>query len=254
MRDRFHAGPGRDKTLLSLLPLWACLASPAALAQELNIFDQVIHAGAAMVVILTISVLALAVIIERARSLQRQAIVPDDMAARVVGLWQAREFEQVQAVARDSDSTFARIVACALEKRHRTQEAVAGACGDIASRELRQHQQKAYPLAVVATMAPIIGLLGTVVGMVESFHAIAYSGGMGNPALLAGGISKALVCTAAGLSVALAALAAHHFFKHRVVAYGLKLEQATNELLDACAGGAQPDIHLEATTHARRSY
>jgi len=222
--------------------------------EEINMFDQVIHAGAAMYVILAISVLALAVIIERARSLHRQAIVPDGLATQVIGLWQGHAFEQVRQVALDNDSTLARIVACMVDRRHKPHAAVADACGDIASRELRQHQQKAYPLAVVATTAPIIGLLGTVVGMVESFHAIAYSGGMGNPALLAGGISKALVCTAAGLTVALTALAAHHFFKHRVIAYGLQLEKAINELLDECAGGAQPDIHLEATTHAHRSY
>ena len=221
--------------------------------EQINIFDQVVHAGAAMYVILAISVLALAVIIERARSLHRQAIVPDGLAAQVIGLWQAHAFDELKAVARDNDSTLARIVACMVDKRHKTDAALADACGDIASRELRQHQQKAYPLAVVATMAPIIGLLGTVVGMVESFHAIAYSGAMGNPALLAGGISKALVCTAAGLTVALAALAAHHFFKHRVIAYGLQLEKVSNELLDECAGGAQPGMHLEAA-HAHRSY
>lgn len=224
------------------------------MAQEINLFDQVVHAGAAMYVILAVSVLALAVIIERARSLHRQAIVPDGMATQVVQLWHAHEFERIAAIARDNDSTLARIVAYMVEKRQKPHAPVAGACADIASRELRQHQQKAYPLAVVATMAPIIGLLGTVVGMVESFHAIAYSGGMGNPALLAGGISKALVCTAAGLTVALAALAAHHFFKHRVIAYGLALEKASNQLLDECAFGAQPGIHLEDTAHARRSY
>ncbi|MDB5745238.1 MAG: MotA/TolQ/ExbB proton channel family protein [Massilia sp.] len=237
-----------------LLLLFACLVSPGAIAQELNIFDQVIQAGATMYVILAMSILAMAVIIERARHLHRQAVVPDGMAVEVISLWRARKFEQIAAVTLENDSTLARIVAHMLEKRHRPHEVVAGACGDIASRELRQHQQKAYPLAVVATVAPIVGLLGTVVGMVESFHAIAYSGGMGNPALLAGGISKALVCTAAGLTVALAALAAHHFFKHRVIAYGLKLEKVVNQLLDECGSDAQPNIHIEVAADARRSY
>jgi len=201
---------------------------------ELNIFDQVIHAGVAMYVILALSILAAAVSIERARHLRLQAIVPDGMAAEVLALWHARKFEQVGQLAQASDSTLARVIAYMVEKRHRHHAALSGACADIASRELRQHQQKAYALAVVATVAPIIGLLGTVVGMVESFHAIAYAGGMGNPALLAGGISKALVCTAAGLSVALCSLGAHHFFKHRVVSYGLRLEQAINAVLDEC--------------------
>lgn len=232
------------------LPLVAGLISPAAMAQELNLFDQVIHGGAAMAVILAISILALAVAIERARHLRRSALIPEGMAAEVVQLWRGRHFTQIESMTLGSDSTLARIVACMLEKRHQPHTAVAGACADIASRELRQHQQRAYPLAVVATAAPIIGLLGTVVGMVESFHAIAYAGGMGNPALLAGGISKALVCTAAGLTVALGALAAHHFFRHRVVAYGLQLEQAVTAMLDACCSEAHARIDLKVAADA----
>ena len=223
----------------------AFFAAPSAMAQELNIFDQIVQAGAAMYVILAISVLAAAVAIERMRHLRLQAIVPDGMAADVISLWRAHKFDQIENIAKANDSTLARIVAYMVEQRHAPRAAMAAGCGDLASRELREHQQKAYALAVVATMAPIIGLLGTVVGMVESFHAIAYAGGMGNPAVLAGGISKALVCTAGGLSVALAALGAHHFFKHRVVAYGLKLEKVVNALLDACGPVGLAKSHLE---------
>jgi biopolymer transport protein ExbB len=81
-------------------------------------------------------------------------------------------------------------------------------------------------------VAPIIGLLGTVVGMMEAFHVIAFAGGLGDPALLAGGISKALVNTAAGLSVALPALALHHYFKHRLTAASLALEEQINRVFD----------------------
>ena len=230
----------------SILLMFAGLASPAAMAQDLNIFDQIIHAGLAMYMILAISVLAAAVAIERMRHLRLQVIVPDGMAADVIALWRSRKFEQIKAMTLASDSTLARIIACMVDKRHKTHDAMESACADIASYELRAHQQKAYALAVVATVSPIIGLLGTVVGMVESFHAIAYAGGMGNPALLAGGISKALVCTAAGLTVALCALAAHHFFKHRVVAYGLKLERVVNQLLDECFADEQCKQHVGA--------
>ena len=84
---------------------------------------------------------------------------------------------------------------------------------------------------MVATIAPIVGLLGTVVGMIEAFHVIAFSG-MGDPSLLAGGISKALVNTAAGLSVALPSLAMHHFFRNRMVNIGITLERQVGRLLD----------------------
>lgn len=213
-------------------------------SQELNLFDQLIHAGAAMYVIFAISILAAAVAIERLRHLRLQAIVPDGLAAEAIALWRARKFEQLHTLALEGDSTLARILVYMVEKRNREHGAIANGCSDIASRELRRHQQKAYALAVVATVAPIIGLLGTVVGMIESFHAIAYAGGMGNPALLAGGISKALVCTAAGLTVALCALGAHHFFKHRVVGFGLKLEEAVNEVLEECGAADKGAAHL----------
>ena len=87
--------------------------------------------------------------------------------------------------------------------------------------------------AVTATVAPIVGLLGTVIGMIEAFHVIAFAG-MGDPSLLAGGISKALVNTAAGLSVALPALLAYHYFKHRIAACGLRLERQIARVVAAC--------------------
>jgi biopolymer transport protein ExbB len=106
---------------------------------------------------------------------------------------------------------------------------------------LRQQQQKANSLAVVATIAPILGLLGTVIGLIEAFHVIAMAGGLGDPALLAGGISKALVNNAAGLSVALPALGLHHHFKHRLVDVGIALDAQVNQLFDdAVLRGATP--------------
>jgi biopolymer transport protein ExbB len=118
--------------------------------------------------------------------------------------------------------------------QHRALDAAAlsARAGDIATLALRVQQQKAYPLAVVATVAPIVGLLGTVIGMIEAFHVIAFAGGLGDPALLAGGISKALVNTAAGLAVALPALGLHHFFKNRLVYVGIELETQVNRLFD----------------------
>jgi biopolymer transport protein ExbB len=215
--------------------LVACLVAPVATAQELNVFDQVVQAGLAMYVILALSVLVAAVTFERLRNLRPDAIVPEGLVDQISPLWHGGKFDQIEQIVADEDNTLARIIGYMVAQRTRPFTQIAAGCGDLASRELRQHQQKAYALAVVATMAPIIGLLGTVVGMVESFHAIAYAGGMGNPAVLAGGISKALVCTAGGLTVALASLAAHHFIKHRILAYGLRLELHVNRLLDDCA-------------------
>jgi biopolymer transport protein ExbB len=203
-----------------------------AFADEINLVEQVGEGGVAVVVILGLSILFLAVTIERFVHLRARAVLPPDLAARIQPLWEAHQFDELQKLLANDDSTLARVIACVAAHRHQPYEVVSRLAGDLASMELRQHQQRAYALAIVATVAPIVGLLGTVLGMIEAFHVIAYSDAMGNPALLAGGISKALVNTAAGLTVALPALGMHHYFKHRLALLGLALEKQINALIN----------------------
>ena len=203
-----------------------------AFGAETNLIEQVAEGGAAVLVILGLSILFLAVTIERSLHLRARAVLPHDLMARVKPLWAARRFDELEKLLVDDHSTLARVIACMVEHRHQPYAVVSRLAGDLASTELRQHQLKAYALAIVATVAPIVGLLGTVLGMIEAFHVIAYSDAMGNPALLAGGISKALVNTAAGLMVALPALGMHHYFKHRLATFGLELEKQINELIN----------------------
>lgn len=205
-----------------------CLAFGA----EINLVEQAAEGGPALVVTLGLSILFLAVTIERLLHLRARAVVPSGLVARVQPMWEAHRFAEIEQLLADDGSTLARVIACVVAHRNQPYAVVSTAAGDVASMELRQHQQKAYALAIVATVAPIVGLLGTVLGMIDSFHVIAYANGMGNPALLAGGISKALVNTAAGLTVALPALGMHHYFKHRLATLGLALEKQVNALIN----------------------
>jgi biopolymer transport protein ExbB len=203
-----------------------------AVGSEINLVEQLAEGGAAVVVILGLSILFLAVTIERSLHLRARMVLPHDLMARVQPLWAERRFDELEAMLADDRSTLARVVACMVKHRHHSYDVLSRLAGDLASIELRRHQQKAYALAIVATVAPIVGLLGTVLGMVEAFHVIAFSEGMGNPALLAGGISKALVNTAAGLTVALPALGMHHYFRHRLATLGLGMEKEINGLIN----------------------
>jgi len=217
-----------------LLALPALLGnSGLARAADINLAEHLREGGAAVVVTLCLSVLFVAVSIERLLHLRTRAIVPPGLSDRARALWNARDMTGLQAMAEESDSTLGRAIAYLAAHRGQQHAYVSSGAGDIASLELRHHQQKFYALSIVATVAPIVGLLGTVLGMIDSFHVIAYADGMGNPALLAGGISKALVNTAAGLAVALPALGMHHYFKHRLAVLGLALEQQVNGLLQA---------------------
>lgn len=203
-----------------------------AFGAQINLVEQAAEGGAAVLVTLGLSILFLAVTIERFRHLRARTVLPQDLMPRVQPLWAEQRFDELGQVLKEDDSTLARVITCVLEHRHQPYAIVSSLASDLASAELRQHQQKAYALAIVATVAPIVGLLGTVLGMVEAFNVIAYSEGMGNPALLAGGISKALVNTAAGLIVALPALGMHHYFKHRLATMGLALEREVSALIN----------------------
>jgi biopolymer transport protein ExbB len=203
-----------------------------AFGAEIKLVDQMAEGGVALLVILGLSILFLAVAIERFVHLRTRAVLAPELISHAEPLWTASRFDELEKLLVDDQSTMGRVIACMVEHRQQPYATVSHLAADLASRELRQHQQKAYALAIVATVAPIVGLLGTVLGMIEAFHVIAYSEGMGNPALLAGGISKALVNTAAGLTVALPALGMHHYFKHRLATLGLALEGEINALIN----------------------
>ncbi len=212
-----------------------CALALAALplhAAELDFAAQLANGGAGIVVTGLLSILALAVVFERLANLRAARQAPQELADEARGLWQAGCFDALRERVAGERGVLARILGDLAGRPHMPPAQLAARAADLASTELRLQQQKAYALNVVATIAPIVGLLGTVVGMIESFHVIA-SAGMGDPTLLAGGISKALVNTAAGLSVALPALAAHHFFRHRLVGIGILLERQLNQVLEA---------------------
>jgi biopolymer transport protein ExbB len=201
-------------------------------AQQLSVFDQLVSGGSGILVIGALSVLAAAVAIERLVRFRAARLAPPGLVDTVLPLWHEGRFDDVQAVLARQPSTLATILSFVLQHRTLDAAALSTRAGDIATLALRMQQQRAYPLAVVATVAPIVGLLGTVIGMIEAFHVIAFAGGLGDPALLAGGISKALVNTAAGLAVALPALGLHHFFKNRLVYVSIELETQVNRFFD----------------------
>lgn len=108
--------------------------------------------------------------------------------------------------------------------------------GDLASRKMRYHLQRAYPLAVVATISPLLGLFGTVYGMIGAFESVALAGEMGDPSIMAGDISFALITTALGLVIAVPALTAYHFFRIRTNMLALGLEEQMSHLVSRWFG------------------
>lgn len=209
-------------------PAAAAAAEPPAGSTLVQRFRQ---GGFAMWPILGLSMLALTYSLERAVNLRRARFIPQGFADEARRLWQAGDHAALARLCAERPSTLARIVA--LFSRHRTAPVteVSMLAGDIAAREVRQHLQKTYPLTVAATLSPLLGLFGTVSGMIDSFEVVAIAGSLGDASLLADGIAKALITTAFGLIIAVPALGAYHYFRSRTQALGTDLEGEVNELL-----------------------
>lgn len=192
-------------------------------------WDVLQSAGLTALPILTLSLLSLAVIFERLAHCKSALLSDKALFQSVLPKAQNGHVLDVLAMAKERPSVLGRSLCVLLVRRDAGEGAASQAAADVAAHALRAHQQKIYALAVVATVAPILGLLGTVFGMIDAFHVVS-AVGLGDPSALADGIAKALVNTALGLCVALPSLLAYHFFKHRIASEALRTEQHLREL------------------------
>lgn len=187
--------------------------------------------GRTMIFLLLCSVVAVACTFERLVRQRKGRIAPRRLSAQADRLWRAGDFGELESLARSSNSTLGRMLAAIVRHRGSGADRVSTIAGDIAARDLKRHLQRAYPLAVVATVSPLLGLFGTVLGMIGAFDKIAVMGELANPAAFGGDIGKALITTGAGLAIAIAALVLYHWFKSRISVYGVELEEQVSVLI-----------------------
>jgi biopolymer transport protein ExbB len=212
--------------------------------------------GTTMHFILALSTLGVAFILERAFRLRRKHIAPAGLAQQADALWKARRFAEFESLAKRHDnSTLGRILLFILHHRNNPIDQINAAASDISSRDMARHLMLTYPLATVAVLAPLLGLFGTVIGMIESFETVAVAGTMGDPSLLSSSISKALVTTAYGLMVAMPILFCYGMLKLRTNYLANELDEEASALindwfLNKQADAAQPAAGSAAATPA----
>lgn len=206
-------------------------ASPTARSEEPGFFQRLRQGGITMVFLAVASLAGLTFSLERALNLRRVRIVPAGLSDRLNRDWMAGNYGVVQEEAQSSRSTLGRVVASIVRHRNYSPAEISELASEVASREMRRHLQRAYPISVVAMISPLLGLFGTVIGMIEAFESVASLGALGDASTLADSISKALITTATGLAIAMPCLAIYHFFKGRTQSLSLLLEEETNELI-----------------------
>lgn len=187
--------------------------------------------GRTMYFLAFLSVMGLTFTLERLFNLRQSRIAPAGLAEKADRLWKEGKLDELRQLRAQDSSALAEIIAFIANHRGGAVADVSTGAGDIGSRHIRRHLQKAYPLAVVATLSPLLGLLGTVIGMIECFDVVAMAGALGDPTLLAEGISKALITTEAGLFIAIPALGVYHYFKSRASLFGTLLEEEASEMI-----------------------
>ncbi len=193
--------------------------------------DRVKQGGWTMLFLGMLSVMSATFAIERLVHLRKDAILPEGLSRRARELWNEGKFDEVRSLCRSTPSTLSTIIDGLVEYRHCPYVELSEMAGDMGAREIRGHLQKAYPLAVSGTLAPLLGLFGTVIGMIEAFEIVAIAGSLGDASLLAGSISKALITTAGGLLVAIPSLGLYHLIRTRINRYAMGLEEQVNQLL-----------------------
>jgi len=187
--------------------------------------------GVTMLALLLLSVTCVGFALERSVRLRRSRVVPPHLAPGARKLWSAGEHDQLINLCRKDGSVTAGAIAEIAANRHRTEPRVSAIAADVASRGLKRQLQRAYPLAVIATIAPLLGLLGTIIGMIGAFEKVSLAGEMADASLFGGDIAKALITTGAGLVIAIPALALYHFFRSRTHSFGLEVEETVSRLL-----------------------
>ena len=178
---------------------------------------QVVSAGGWIMVIIGLcSILSMWFIIEHFINMRIKKIIPDGFVKKAQGFFEQKQYNELQGLCKKTPGLISNMIIAALDKVGQGVEMIREAVAESGEREESRLQRKISYLSMIATLSPMLGLLGTVLGMIQAFNVIAFSAGLGKPTLLAAGVSKALVTTAAGLIVAIPAMGFYFFFRNRV--------------------------------------
>ncbi len=195
----------------------------------MNIIDE---GGVLMFPIIACSIVALAIAIERFWTLRRATIDTREFMDAMRTVLRQNRVQEAIAICDETDAPVARIMKAGILKHNRSKEDIREAIEDAGHLEIPRLERYLSALATCANIAPLLGLLGTVQGMIKAFAQIQHKQGQVNPSDLAEGIGNALITTAAGLTVAIPTLVVYNYFVTRVENMILEMEISSSELVE----------------------
>lgn len=196
--------------------------------------------GWLMLPIIACSVIALAIIAERLWSLQVRRVLPKHLVAQVWRWEKINQLNDERLAELQASSPLGSILAAGIANRREARAIMKESIEDTGRHIVHELERYLNTLGTVAAITPLLGLLGTVIGMIKVFATITTQG-VGNPGALAGGISEALITTAAGMSVAIPTLMFYRYFRGRVRMLVLKMEQEAMIMVEIMHGQQSRD-------------
>jgi biopolymer transport protein ExbB len=194
-----------------------------------------------MAPIILCSIVALAIIGERLWSLQRKRIIPKHLVAQIWHMHSKGQMTAEQISSVRNSSPLGRVLASGLANVNTSREVMKESIEETGRHVVHEMEKYLNSLGTIAAITPLLGLLGTVIGMIKVFSVITAEG-VGNPTVLAGGISEALITTAAGLSVAIPALMAHRYFRGLISSFVVYMEQEAIKMVEVIHGERESDV------------
>ncbi len=198
----------------------------------MDLWDIVLKGGLIIIPILLAGALTLGIIIERLVVLRNAEIDGEKFIKQVEIKMKGRKLKEALDLCEKHDKPVPRIVRAGLIKADRSRDEIKESIDDVANHEIPYLERYLGILATIATVAPLLGLLGTVTGLIKAFMVIEATGGLVNPGDLARGIWEALITTVAGLIVAIPAYLAYNYFVSRVNNFVLQMEKSATRILD----------------------
>jgi biopolymer transport protein ExbB len=206
----------------------AFAAEPDESWKLLSIFEK---GGFMMYPILFASVLMLGIALERAYNLRRKNIINSDFLQNVRDQWDWKDIQKTLRLLNSYDNALSRILKVGILRVGGKLDEIERAIEGAGQHEASLMNSNLRVLGAVANITPMMGLLGTVFGMIKAFNVISLSG-TGNPGLVASGISEALITTAAGMVVGIPALAFYHYFRGKIDNYVFEMEEISFQLVE----------------------
>jgi biopolymer transport protein ExbB len=208
---------------------------------QMSLWSTIASGGFIGFLIILASLVAVALAVENFISIRRDRMVPEELTERLAKYIKAKRYDRAQEVCVEDGSFLAQVVGAGLNQVG----AMFGffdmqnAMQEVSEREVSKMYRKLEYLSFIASTSPMLGLLGTVTGMIQSFNTIAAAGGATNPSDLAGGISMALVTTCMGLIVAIPTMFFVAFFRKRIDGFVAESETVVEKLMGHFRSGTK---------------